>query len=127
MRMLALILVGVSALCGCDSGVEWHDQQYEVSWMDTSENRSLYRSLEGGDAIGRVTPEVVAVGSNEKYVVAKQKSLSNGTFSYYIIDRKKDQPLLNGNEIAEGPFSASEFDALKQERQLPEFSATFGN
>lgn len=126
MRAFALILFSAFALCGCDSGVEWRDQEYEVSWIDTSENRLLYRSLEGGGGIGRVGPEVVAVGSNEKYVVTKQKSLDNGTFSYYIIDRRKDQPMFNGNEITEGPFTSSEFDVLKRERQLPEFSATFG-
>lgn len=126
MRVLALIFLSASALCGCDSGVEWRDREYEVGWIDTSENRSLYRSLEGGAGIGRVAAEVVAVGSNDKYVIAKRKSLGNGTFSYYIVDRKKDQPLLNGSEITEGPFSSSEFDALKQARQLPEFSATFG-
>lgn len=127
LRILFLAFAGATALCGCDSGVQWRDGKYEVSWIDTSENRSLYLSLEGGGGIGRVGPTVVAVGSSEEYIVVKQKSLGSGAFSYYFIDRKKDDPSFNGNEIAEGPFTSLEFDALKQGKHLPEFSETFGD
>ena len=126
MRAAALILVGAALFCGCDSGVEWRDKEYEVGWIDTPENRSLYLSLDRGGGIGRVSSEVVAVGSDDKYIVAKQKSPVTGALSYYIVDRRKDDSLLNGNEIAEGPFTSAEFDALKRRRHLPELSATFG-
>lgn len=126
MKLRIAILISAAVLCGCDSGVEWRDREYEVSWLDTADNRSLYRSLDEGGGIGRVGAEVIAVGSDDRYIVAKQRSQSDGAVSYFIIDRKKDDVLLNADEITKGPFSAKDFDVLKGARRLPEFSATFG-
>ena len=100
-------------LCGCDSGVEWRDGEYEVSWLDTADNRSLYRSLDEGGGIGRVGAEVIAVGSDDRYIVAKQRSQGDGAVSYFIVDRKKDHAFLNADEITEGPFSAKDSTFLK--------------
>ena len=127
MKLRTVILIAATTLCGCDSGVEWRDREYEVGWLDTLDNRSLYRSLGGGSGIGRVSAEVIAVGSDDRYVVAKRRSLDDGSISYFIVDRRKDRPLFNADEITEGPFSVAQFKALKRERDLPDFSAAFGD
>ena len=127
MKSRTATLVAAVVLLGCDSGAEWRDREYEVSWLDTAENRSLYRRIENGNGIGRVDPEVIAVGSDERYVVAKRRSLSDGGISYFIIDRRKDGPLLNANEITEGPFSDAQFHTIRMERDLPEFTQLFGD
>lgn len=62
----------LTLLSACDSGVKWKDAPYEVVWIDTNENRTLNYNLGEGDSVGRVEAEVVAVGSDNKYVVAEQ-------------------------------------------------------
>lgn len=122
-RIFFLLLA--SLLAGCDSGVQWRDEPYEVIWIDTGDNRTLAYDLGKGASIGRVDAEVIAVGSNEKYVVAKRKPIGGGGSSYYYINRGKDDKYLNGDEITKGPFSKTRFLQLKSELGLPEFSKEF--
>ena len=112
-------------LTGCDSGVQWQDKPYKVIWIDTGDNRTLAYDLGEGASIGRVDAEIIAVGSNEKYVVAKQKPIGGAAMSYYYINREKDDKYLNGDEITQGPFSSASFLQLKSELGLPEFSKEF--
>ena len=127
MRVLAAILLSVTTLSGCDSGIKWTDKEYEVHWIDTSRNRTLARKIdENGSSIGRVQPEVIAIGSNDKYVVAKQRSVNGGEMFYFVVERKKDSPYLNADQITQGHFSRSDFEVLKKQKRLPDFSATFG-
>jgi hypothetical protein len=117
----------IIALCGCDYGVEWKDKEYEVHWINTSTNRSLVRKIDEGASIGRVQPKVIAIGSNEEYIVAKQKPIGGGAVSYFIVEKKKDNVFLNADEITQGPLSEPEFKALKAQNRLPEFSTNFVN
>ncbi|MCE2029467.1 hypothetical protein [Sessilibacter corallicola] len=121
----AIIIIFLALLCSCDSGVEWRDEPYEVIWTDTGGNRTLNYEISKNASIGRVKAEVIAVGSNVKYVVAKQKSIDNGSISYFYIDREKDDKHLNGDEIAQGPFSEARFLQIKVELGLPEFNRKF--
>lgn len=121
----ALIIFITSFLCSCDSGVEWKDGPYEVMWIDTGDNRTLNHEISENASIGRVEAEVIAVGSNEKYVVAKQKPIGGGSISYFYIERAKDDKYLNWDEITQGPFSEARFLQLKTELGLPEFSEEF--
>jgi hypothetical protein len=105
--------------------VEWRDKPYEVIWIDTGDNRTLNHEISENESIGRVEAEVIAVGSNEKYVVAKQRPIDGGSISYYYIEREKDDKFLNGNEITQGPFSEARFLQLKSELGLPEFTKEF--
>jgi hypothetical protein len=94
----------LTALCvsGCDSGIEWKDSSNEVVWIDNGENRSHYFNLEGGGAISRVDPKVIAVGSNKQFVVVKQLNYENGLNYYYYIAKPEDHPTYNGNKLAKG-------------------------
>lgn len=75
-RQVLLILLS-SLLLSCDWGVEWRDKPYEVVWINIGENRMLNYEIAEGSSIGRVEAEIIAVGSNEKYVVAKQRSIDD--------------------------------------------------
>lgn len=121
----ALIIICFVLLCSCDSGVEWRDKPYQVIWIDTGDNRTLSHEITENASIGRVDAEVVAVGSDDKYVVAKQKPIGGGAISYFYIDREKDGRYLNADEITEGPFSEAQFIQLKAQLGLPEFSKEF--
>jgi hypothetical protein len=105
--------------------VEWKDSPYEVIWIDTVDNRTLNHEISENASIGRVEAEVVAVGSNVKYVVAKQKPIGGGSISYFYIDRAKDDKYLNWDEITQGPFTEVRFQELKTELGLPDFSKEF--
>ncbi len=122
-RMLILFLAAL--LAACDYGVEWRDKPYEIIWIDVSDNRTLNYDLGEGSSIGRVEPEVIAVGSNEKYIVAKQRVKGSNNISYFYIERNKDDRYLNGNEITQGPFAESRFNEIKLELNLPDFSKEF--
>lgn len=121
----ALLIIFSALLCSCDSGVEWRDRPYEVIWIDTGGNRTLNHEISENASIGRIEAEVIAVGSNDKYVVAKQKPIGGGSVAYFYIDREKDDKYLNADEITEGPFSEVRFIQLKTELGLPEFSKEF--
>jgi hypothetical protein len=121
----AIVLAILLVLSSCDYGEKWRDSPYEVIWIDTENNRSLYYDLGDNASIGRVEAEVIAVGSNEKYIVAKQKSVSSDLIAYYFIERKKDSKYYNGSEITQGPFTESNFLKIKSELGLPEFTKEF--
>ncbi|TVZ41820.1 hypothetical protein P886_1170 [Alteromonadaceae bacterium 2753L.S.0a.02] len=112
-------------LVSCDYGVEWKDRPYEVIWIDTSDNRTLNREVDENTSIGRVEAEVIAVGSNQKYVVVKQKPVGGDSISFFYIEREKDGKYLNADEITQGPFTETRYLVLKSELGLPEFSKEF--
>lgn len=117
-----LLIILISA---CDSGVEWEDKPYQVIWIDTGSNRTLNFQLSDNAFIGRVEAEVIAVGSNEQYVVAKQKELGGTDISYYDIERAKDDKYYNWDDITQGPYSEEAFQNLQEQLGLPEFTQEF--
>lgn len=127
MKHFIYIVVMSILLSACDHGVEWSEGDYEVLWIDTSDNRSLARIIGDNAFIGRVDPEVVAVGSNSEYVVAKQKNPDNGEISYFIVDKARDGKYLNMSEITEGPFTEATFLEMSKEKNLPALTVIFGN
>lgn len=120
-----IVLAIAFVLSACDHGEKWRDGPYEVSWIDTESNRTLSYDLGNDTSIGRVEAEVIAVGSNKNYIVAKQKVIGSNSIAYYFIERKKDNKYFNGNEIAKGPFTESHFLEIKSELDLPEFTKEF--
>lgn len=114
------------ALTGClfDSGVLWEDDEYHVAWVDTGDNRSLYHTLEDGSGVGKVEPTIIAVGSNDLYVVA-QRQTSMNQVEYYYIKKSKQRPYPSGGDSTQGPFNSSGFATLKTELNLPDFEKYF--
>lgn len=113
-------------LVGCDHGVEWRDGLYQVHWIDEVQNRKLSISVDGEDSlVRRVAPVVVAVGSNERFVVVKQILEGGSSVAYYYIDKNIDDIYLDQNEVTQGPFTKERFSELQRELDLPGFSKEF--
>lgn len=115
---LNFALIGM--LSACDSGEVWRDDPYVVSWIDTGKNTALRFDLGNGDTIGRVGKTVIAVGSDDHHVVAKQRV--SGNTNYYIVKRSDDKATAKLREVILGPLSEEEFKVLKSSLQLPQFS-----
>lgn len=109
----------------CDYGTKWEDTPYQVIWIDTKENRTLVYELDNDTSVERVKAEVIAVGSNEKYIVVKQRDIDNKSISYFYIERSKDGKYQNADEISQGPLSSDKFAELKKQLGLPDFSDFF--
>lgn len=120
-----ICILAILALAACDYGVQWEDKPYQVIWVDTTDNRTLNYSLENGASIGRVQAEVIAVGSNDKYIVAKQRDLGGGSISFFYLERSKDSMYKNLDDVTQGPFTEQEFEKLKSDLNFPEFSKEF--
>ena len=71
--------------------------------------KTLYRDLESGSGIGRVN-NVTQIGSNDTYIIVE----STGN-RFWVLNKEKDTPNLNGNEIVVGPMNKIEFIAYKKE------------
>jgi hypothetical protein len=119
-----LLLFLFFALVACDSGTKWSDGNYSVIWIDTPE-LSLHLDVGEGGSIERVAADVVAVGSDKFYVVAKQRNLNTKDFSYFYIEKSKDGIYKNANEITQGPYSEKEFITLSNKIGLPKFTKQF--
>jgi hypothetical protein len=118
----AIALVAI----GCDSGTEWESGEYEVYWIDVSSDLTLGRKLPDGNSIGRVGPQVFAVGADDRWVVATRHPDGDKTKKeYYYFAKSMDGPYKNGEEVALGPFTEKEFADLRAKHGLPEFSKRF--
>lgn len=127
--LLSSSLVLATLLSGCfawfDSGVEWRDGLFAVIWVDTYESMSL--GYEGGRGCYAtvIGPEVFAVGSNSRYIVAKQHPNGNKSITnYFIVDKSQDCHLRRAPNTVLGPLPEAAFLAKSAELKLPEFSRT---
>ena len=121
MKLLTSVLL-IFTLSAC--GPMWEDGEYEVYYIDGNINLGI-KIDDSGTYHGRVDHKVVAVGADEKYVVAKQLEPGGTVPSYFYIVREKDNMYLNSNEITQGPFSEVRFNELSQKLGLPSFSKEF--
>ncbi len=124
MNRFAILFLAL-LVSACDHGVKWEDDPYQVIWIDSKNNRTLIYDLGDGSAIERVGAEIIAVGSNDKYIVAKQQETVKKKVSYFYIERSKDNKYKNWDEITQGPFSSEKFIQLKKELGLPDFIKAF--
>lgn len=105
-------------LTGCSDIIErtyWSDGNYVV-WDDASipSCKTLNYNM-NGVGHGRVKC-VTQIGSNERFIVVQSiNTLKNNQKEYWILEKKKDGPLLNSNEIMEGPFTMILFNKRKSE------------
>jgi len=113
-------LMLISLVISCDSRELWRDGIYIVSWVDTEDNTALGFDLGDGNSIGRVGKNLLSVGSNPIYIIAKQSV--DGKVAYYIINRAKDKPEAILSNVRLGPYTKEEFDVKRKELELPEFT-----
>ena len=122
--MLAVVIALLAS--SCDSGTEWESGDYEVYWIDMSSDLTLGRKLPDGNWIGRVGPQVFAVGADDRWIVAARYpdgDMANPEYFYFA--KASDGPYKNGDEVVLGPFTAKQFEELKKEHGLPEWSKRF--
>ena len=108
----------------CGDKFAWEDGQYVV-WVNDSREYGLHITEDRKGLLGRVRANVIAVGSNNLYVVARQKDPKTKIISYFYVEKAKDTKYLNQDEITQGPFNKNEFIKLKKELGLPPFSKKF--
>lgn len=123
-KTLACVMVCCLSGCGLfDSGVEWRDGPYELLWIDISEQISLTYDLgRDGGSIGLVDWTVFAVGSNDRYIVAKQHPQGNkAVTNYFIVDKREALPTDPVRAVL-GPLTATEFSVQARSIQLPKFT-----
>lgn len=102
----------------------WEDDAYAVYYIDGNINLGIKVDDEGSFH-SRVDNEVIAVGSNENYVVAMRLMDDSDSISYFFIDKQKDNIYLNPLQITKGPYTELEFNQLSEKLNLPEFSKAF--
>ncbi len=111
-RFISLIFPLI-ILSGCFDIVSWNswsDGEYYVTDNPGSPS-SLTLYIESH---GRVN-NVEKIGSNENYIIVQSKEKpTNSIEEYWILDKTKDNYLLNSNEIMEGPLSFQQFKVRKK-------------
>ena len=122
MKQFIIVLLAVLLLSGC--GPMWEDGEYEVYYIDGDISLGI-KLDDSGTYHGRVDHKVVAVGANEKYVVARQLEPDTTVASYFYIVKENDDKYLNPDEITQGPFTELQFTKLSKELGLPAFSKEF--
>jgi hypothetical protein len=122
MKHLVFILTifGCFILTGCFDIFErtyWSDDHYSV-WDNPGNisSKTLYYVLDTGSGHGRVN-YVSQIGSNKRYIVV-ESTKSKQEKEYWILDKSKDEPLLNADEIIEGPFNLTNFQLRKIELKI---------
>ena len=124
--LAASVCVLCASLYGCglfDSGTEWKAGRYELTWIDTPENISIYRTLPDGHLIGRINATVYSVGWNGRYLVAKQHPAGDKTMlNYFILDVEADSDYAEPQSVVLGPLTESQFRAKSAQLHLPAFS-----
>lgn len=104
----------------------WENDDYEVYYIDSHIILGI-KIDDSGAYHGRVDHKVVAVGANEKYIVAKQIKPGDTVASYFYIVKEKDNKYLNQDEITQGPFSEIKFTEISKKLGLPGFTKEFKN
>ena len=125
MKQIFTVLAAIH-LVSCDSSTEWESGDYEVYTIDGSIDRTLGLEVEGGGRIGRVGPQVFAVGEDKKWIVAGRYPAGDKTCKeYFYFAKSKDHPHKNGHEVVQGPFTEAEFSKLNVDLRLPGWSKHF--
>ena len=120
------LVIAAACLTGCDSGTKWRSGKYEVYWIDISSDLTLGLAVGNGVAIGRVMPQVYAVGEDDTWIVEAQHPNGDTSKSqFYYFPKAQDHEHKNANEIVLGPFNETEFEKLKTELALPNWSKHF--
>ncbi len=105
--LTVILLVG-----GCSP---WHDGSYEIYWVDGQKRLGFH--VGDGVYIRRVdAPRAIKTNSDfiSVYACPEQQCV------FYYIDRAKDHKFADSDEFVFGPFSQTQFAALRQKLPLPE-------
>lgn len=132
------LAVALPLLWSCIGGWGFvHDQPlagpYRLVAVDTREDMTVCRSLEGGDCLGDGLPgrTVFAAGADDRHLVIARhpsvfgKPMNKAVTEYYVVERSPDEADPASRPEVFGPFDQAEFDARVRELSLPEFTIVF--
>lgn len=116
-----LILTVTTASCA------WFDQSeheqiigdYEVGWNDLVRNRNISKPIKDCSGCYNVLVDgyVYAVGHNDSFIIAKQRSRDDTSASFYIIDIKRNEKY-GANKGVYASLNRSAFDSLRQQLNI---------
>lgn len=114
-------------LNSCSSDSLWESGRYHIYYIDGIDKRYLGYALDGGGSYIRIVGKlVVAVGSNDKYIIIKQLySRSPEIIRYYIVYREKDNTVASPHELVSKALTLKEFKNKKSLLGLPDFTKEF--
>lgn len=116
-------LIGIFFLlvtgCGAfDSGRPWQDGPFALLWIDTQNEVTLSIDRGQGGWSVLVPEQVFAVGSDSKWIVAKQHPHGDrGQTQYWFVEKAEPQQVM-------GPYSKQDFEQLVVLKKLPQFTKT---
>ena len=119
---LAPFLLLLASCSLFDSGTPWRDDRYALIWIDEPRDVSLDYDLGHGGWSVLVDARVFAVGSDGRYVVAKQHPHGNRSVTNYFIVDKQADPERDRARAVVGPLTAQEFEVRQHALQLPAFT-----
>jgi len=122
-RGATLLLCLALGSCGLfDSGTPWRDGRYALLWIDLPDDVGLDYDVGSGGWTTLVDVRVFAVGSDARYIVAKQHPKGDRSITnYFIIDKRLD-PNRPASGAVMGPLTAREFEVKQRDLQLPPFT-----
>ena len=120
-RHTLLVLLAVFAVsCGRRAEVNWRDGNFKVYALDMDSSATELGYNHHPGTLGLVKEQVIAAGSTAQWVFVERLERASGRTEYYVVP-KEGMPE-NHSGTVEGPFSETQFRALKAARQLPEFT-----
>lgn len=98
--------------------VIWLDDGYFLSSsFNAQENYTLYKELDDGHGIGRVT-DVKKLGMNPSYIIVLSYNENDSTEKYWVLDKIKDNKYFNAEDIMEGPYTKDEFNTILEQKGI---------
>jgi hypothetical protein len=111
----------VVALAGCGrpADTHWKDGRYKVYATDSDFAVTRLGFDHSPGILGLVGPEVIAAGSDSKYVVVTRLTHPSDVTEYYIITKAAAS---DSEGVTSGPFTLHEYEAQKAALKLPNFN-----
>jgi len=104
------------------------DGPYRLVAVDLTSQMGIYFDLRDGDAIGRISETVFAVGWNDSYLVAARHPHNDKSkVEYFYLIRALDGPYVDPSVTVRGPFTLQDFEQERQRLGLPSFTREFAN
>jgi len=117
--MFPLVWVLIVSGCGRSGETSWRDGNFKVYSLESNTDATRLGYDHRPGVLRLVGEEVVAAGSNAKWVVAEQLDHTTGETQFFIVAKEKGE-LHSGRK--EGPMTQALFLRLSGERKLPAFS-----
>jgi len=122
--LLGLVWLGLVLGCGpCDYRMRWSDGDFLVYEIDTADARRLGYAVDAYGSRGMVGPTVVAVGSDERWIVVETVDRDSGGRGFYVVDKQVEARF--SNEGVAGPYEREAFLRRVEAEGLPDFEVRY--